>query len=1111
MGVENAEAIVTDTLAQKKNELAIQEEYEIACKEAGITASADLATVTGTEIQALLDEGTISSDTATKLANLVVKKRLANGVQLSTAGDIRNLADLAGAATTLGRLLNSLADVKQGFTNGMPSDIAAKQIESYEKQINALVNGGNNANISEVDISPSGSKEYTVPKKSKGSSSTKDSKQEINWIERKLSVLQSKIDLTKSKFDNLFNLTSPKNLKKNIDRITKSLSSAQSKADSFKKKMSVVKLDDSTKKKVQKGTVKLSDYSKNDQKRIKQYQKYYSSYEKYATKVKNLQKQLNTLNSSRGKINNLETQIKQMKELESATSKAIKKYESYAGKVGLSKSLRNKVKNGDYNITDYGSKTQAKIQKYQDYIDKIAGLRQQLQEIQGDIRDTKIQKYQLRADDADAKRSKSESWTDLERVDNYKKINSHLEYQKKQVKESYKWQIKVAEAEGDSTKASQLRAEREKELRNLTKQEFDAIASAYDYQLKLNDAKRQGVQDALSLAESRGDQIGSAYYSSQISVNNADLNTRYEERERLLKKLSTMKKGSKKWYDSYDKLQGVNKEISSLINNNAELDRKIKQLKWDRFDELKNKIDDVITEASFLSDLLDSDNFFDDNGMITNDGVTAMGLALQNYDSYLAEAQKYGEQLAELEANKNNLSYDDYTSKLREYTQGQQNAIKSANDLKKTTISYVKQGLDAQNEALSKEIEQRKKLLEQAKTERDFNDKTLDQNKKIARLKRQIAILENDDSDSNRKTLRELRSQLQDVEKEQSDSFYDKSVSDQEDALDNMLENSKKQAEEYLKDTDKVFADAIVYVNAHADQVSTTLTKLAQDTGYNISEYITKAWRGSGNAVGDYASTMSKNVPKITQQIALITGAWEAQCLAADRAAEASAKAAQGFYSKGSGSGSGNTNNTNNSNSNDDSAKDIKKYITKHADKAKHKKSYYDTLNRYLYEKTGGKVLSVIEEVQLAKMLGVSVKKDLSGALDRQKILNALKKKNIKFANGGILGDLVKVSGEDGLFIGSAGESVLTKEQTQALMKFAPIVPQMSNLMDNIKNVVPMNNRSVSEPHIEINTTVQGVATDQIVKDFENVATRQAENVVKKINSATYAKGVRFR
>ena len=1137
MGVANAQEVITDALARKHEEEAIEEEYAAAasqynaqCKDGLNAVSANLAEVTAGEITRLQQEGIISADTAEKISVLAVKKAIANGTTLDTSGDILNLANLAGAATQLGRLLESLAKIKQGFTNGMPSDVAAKQAESYQKQIEAYLTGGSNKNIDtniNLNVNPKGSRKYKPSGGSGGSrggsrggSKTKDSKQEINWIERKLSVLQSKIDLTKSKFDNLFNLTSPKNLKKNIDSITKSLSSAKSKADSFKKKMSVVKLDDSTKKKVKKGTVKLSDYSKNDQKRIKQYHKYYSSYEKYATKVKNLQKQLNTLNSSRGKINNLKTQIKQMKALESATSKAIKKYESYAGKVGLSKSLRNKVKNGDYTITDYGSKTQAKIQKYQDYIDKIAELRQQLQEIQGDIRDTKIQEYQLRADDADAKRSKSESWTDLERVDNYKKINSHLEYQKKQVKESYKWQIKVAEAEGDSTKASQLRAEREKELRNLTKQEFDAIASAYDYQLKLNDAKRQGVQDALSLAESRGDQIGSAYYSSQISVNNADLNTRYEERERLLKKLSTMKKGSEEWYDSYDTLQGVNKEISSLINNNAELDRKIKQLKWDRFDELKNKIDDVITEASFLSDLLDSDNFFDDKGMITNDGVTAMGLTAMKGNIAASKRDYYKEQLAQLEKDYNNgngtIGYDDYISMQREYKQGIQDSVKEINDARKATIDYVKQGLDAQNEALSKEIEQRKKLLEQAKTERDFNDKTLDQNKKIARLKRQIAILENDDSDSNRKTLRELRSQLQDVEKEQSDSFYDKSVSDQEDALDNMLENSKKQAEEYLKDTDKVFADAIVYVNAHADQVSTTLTKLAQDTGYNISEYITKAWRGSGSAVGDYASTMSKNVPKITQQIALITGAWEAQCLAADRAAEASAKAAQGFYSKGSGSGSGNNNADKQQELNKlrKKASDITEWISKHSAPAKHKKSYYGALNQYLYDKQHGQVLSEANEVALAKKLGVSVKSDLSGKNDREKIASALKKliKDASFSTGGVIKDLVKLSGEDGISFLQRGEAVLSKEQTQALLNFKPVIPQIDSIIGNLKNI-PIEKVSSQSPTYQIDnrTIVEGVATDQIVKQMEGVAQKQAENVVRKINQATYAKGVRFR
>ena len=325
-----------------------------------------------------------------------------------------------------------------------------------------------------------------------------------------------------------------------------------------------------------------------------------------------------------------------------------------------------------------------------------------------------------------------------------------------------------------------------------------------------------------------------------------------------------------------------------------------------------------------------------------------------------------------------------------------------------------------------------------------------------------------------------------------------------------MVTDAEDMATQYLRNTNQVFDDALGYVNKNTSQVSQNLEKISKDLGFDISTYITNAWKDSGDAVGTYESTLSSNVPKIISQIQLITNAWNAQCEAANKAAQASANAAAGSdettkdtdKKSNSSNGSGNKSKTS-------SAKDIKNYITNHLDKASKSKSYYDTLNRYLYEKTGGKVLSVIEEVQLAKMLGVSVKKDLSGTLDRQKILNALKKKNIKFANGGILGDLVKVSGEDGLFIGSAGESVLTKEQTQALINFRPVIPQLNTMVDLMKNVPISRGATTSEPHIEINTTVEGVATDQIVKEMEGVAQRQAENVVRKINSATYAKGVR--
>ena len=142
-------------------------------------------------------------------------------------------------------------------------------------------------------------------------------------------------------------------------------------------------------------------------------------------------------------------------------------------------------------------------------------------------------------------------------------------------------------------------------------------------------------------------------------------------------------------------------------------------------------------------------------------------------------------------------------------------------------------------------------------------------------------------------------------------------------------------------------------------------------------------------------------------------------------------------------------------------------------------------------------------------MLGVSVKSDLSGNDDKKKIYNALLKKKIAFANGGILGDLVKLTGEDGLFIGSAGESILTKEQTQALIDFRPAIPQLNTMVDLMKNA-PISSASQSPTYnIEVSNNVSGAVSQETLNEMRKIATNQAETVIKKINSATYAKGVR--
>ena len=529
--------------------------------------------------------------------------------------------------------------------------------------------------------------------------------------------------------------------------------------------------------------------------------------------------------------------------------------------------------------------------------------------------------------------------------------------------------------------------------------------------------------------------------------------------------------------------------------------------------------------------MLDSDNLFDSNtGMITQDGITAIGLTAQNYDTYLAEAQKYKDTIADLNEmyNSGKIGLTDYNSKLREYQQGQRDSIKSANEAKKSLVAYVKQGLDAQNDALEEAISKKKELLETEKDLHDFQSKIADQNKNIANLRKQIAALEGDSSESNRKKLQQLKSDLKDAEKEQSDTLYDRSVSDQEKALDDMLTKSKESAEDYLKDTNKVFSDALTYVNANSSQVASNIEKIAKDTGYDVSTYIVNAWKDGGDAVGDYASTLSSNISNITAQLGLIASSWQSICKAADEAAEASAKYAetkvtdtQGIGSPNDSGTSGNGSGSSGSNDADKQqelyelrkkASDITEWISKHSVSATHKKSYYGALNQYLYDKQHGQVLSKADEVALAKKLGVSVKSDLSGKNDREKITSALKKliKDASFSTGGVIKDLVKLSGEDGISFLQRGKAVLSKEQTQALLNFKPVIPQIDSIIGNLKNI-PIEKISSQSPTYQIDnrTIVEGVATDQIVKQMEGVAQKQAENVVRKINQATYAKGVR--
>lgn len=218
MGITNARTIVEDKLtAIHRNEAQAVRDCVSANLELNgtkITASNGsdlLANATANEIISLGQEAQQANISADALVGLAWKKFQANKTTITTSGDIKNLADLAGASTELGKALNYLADIKKAATHGMPSRDAEIAMKNAQAKVEALINGGSHANVT---VTPSGGTTGTGTSGTGSSSSTKKTpfdklsdwaSQFFDWIEVRLDRLQKKIDFNISKAESKLN------------------------------------------------------------------------------------------------------------------------------------------------------------------------------------------------------------------------------------------------------------------------------------------------------------------------------------------------------------------------------------------------------------------------------------------------------------------------------------------------------------------------------------------------------------------------------------------------------------------------------------------------------------------------------------------------------------------------------------------------------------------------------------------------------------------------------------------------------------------------------------------------------------------------------------------
>lgn len=423
-------------------------------------------------------------------------------------------------------------------------------------------------------------------------------------------------------------------------------------------------------------------------------------------------------------------------------------------------------------------------------------------------------------------------------------------------------------------------------IAELYQNKFDDIATDYENKLSLLEHMTNAYNNGIDDLEERGYLASTKYYEALRNVEKQNIDVRKQELADLTKQMSeainsgSIAEGSEAWYEFQKQINEVKESIQESEIAMVEFANTIREIKWEHFDYLQEQISNITEEANFLIDLMENSDLYTDNGQLTDTGMATMGLHGQNYNVYMAQADKYAEELLKL--NKE-IAEDPNNTKLlerrEELLESQRDAILAAEDEKQAIIDMVREGIELELDALQKLIDRYSESLDNAKNLYDYQKKIKKQTSEIASLQKQIAAYAGDTSEENRATVQKLQVDLSDAIENLEETQYDHYISEQKKLLDNLYDEYEMILNERLDNIDALLSDMIDSINANSSSICDTLLTEAEKVGYTITENERAIWSNEGAAFsiitkyGESFLTQMTTVNDVISKIALKIGA----------------------------------------------------------------------------------------------------------------------------------------------------------------------------------------------------------------------------------------------
>ena len=905
IGVTNAEEVVTaaKTCINEENELITAAETEwlnghIQLVNGKIKADSDYINDVNSKNTSLINAlGSTYRSDYDNWTNLLAGKATAyNNFINAIKGSQINLGDGSSALSDYGKAKaivnkwnsasfknnngNDPLNLSNNTRNGISKEAyeKAKAFMTYYDQYKSMTNAlkidlSNISTDFKTDYSPKIEGKKDEEKKAKEQEKAKEqTSQTFDFIETRIDRLESKISKFQKRAEDAKRSFSSRiyNYKKEISTLFSELKTQNKAYDRYMQKANSVGLSEEWKKKVRNGAISIKDVKDDALKeQIESYQTWYEKAKKAKDATDDLTRSIQDEYEALAKLNS-----------EYAENK-IDKYSSSIDLLEAKKENYTKYQSKNNMLSKESSYLNKELSAYQKaYWDDKTGLNSATKSI-NKTKTTKANKKVLKEIKSCIKSKKEISSGILDRA---LSVDSNLYNQ------CVKYNAYLVAYETDKATYDLKKQENESKKADLAQEKMDNIDTYYSNKRQGYEQRAQKLNNAIDINEAKGYQISTKYYSKLVSEekkNNASL---VEERKKLVKSLAdSLKNGSVKmysdeWYEMSKQIDDITNSIDESTKSLVEYKNQLRQIKWDNFDYLEERIKTVTSEIDFMiNELSREDLTSDDTGDFTDRGKAVAYLHASNYTAYLNQAKDYEKEVSKIEKE---LAKDPYNKTLIErketLVKSYQDAISAAQEEKYTIIDLYTQGYEAMKNHIADLISEYEKLMDAEKNAYDWQNNVAEKTKQIADLRKQLLAYSGDMSEESHAKIQSLTVSLKDSKKDLRESQYEKFISDSKDMLSDLQDNFDDVIQDVIDSLSEHFDKLLNGISSTSNTAVRTIKEQMKGVGYTSTNEFSQILNGTNvvtatnnliATIKEFQSKMTENANKIADSTSTTTGA----------------------------------------------------------------------------------------------------------------------------------------------------------------------------------------------------------------------------------------------